>query len=59
MPVAFLPNLKQISLLQLDGKLTKDEFKECLNLAIKGCMQVYKLQREALMRKYFSTEVEV
>lgn len=59
MPVAFLPNLKQVSLLQLDGKLTKDEFKECLNLAIQGCMQVYKLQREALMRKYFSTEVEV
>jgi exosome complex component RRP41 len=39
----------------LDGKLTADEYRECLNLAISGCMQVYNMQREALMKKYFST----
>ncbi|MEM4323865.1 MAG: exosome complex exonuclease Rrp41, partial [Candidatus Nitrosocaldaceae archaeon] len=29
MPVAYLPNLKQISLMQLDGKLTAEEYEEC------------------------------
>ncbi|MFN4335978.1 MAG: exosome complex exonuclease Rrp41 [Candidatus Nitrosocaldus sp.] len=59
MPLAYLPNLKQVSLLQLDGKLTADEYRECLNLAISGCMQVYNIQREALMKKYFSTVKDV
>jgi exosome complex component RRP41 len=59
MPVAYLPNLKQISLLQLDGKLTLDEYRSCLDLAIRGCMSVYSLQRDALMRRYFASEVDV
>src|SRR6187455_1080547 len=59
MPVAFMPNLKQITLLQLDGKLNSEEFIACLNEGITGCMKVYEVQRSALMQKYFGNETEL
>ena len=54
LPYAFMPNLNQVTLLQMDGLFTFDEFKEALELAKVGGMKVYKLQREALLKKYFS-----
>jgi exosome complex component RRP41 len=59
MPVAYLPNMEQITLLQLDGKLSSSQFNECLNKAIDGCKLVYEIQKEALMKKYFGNETEV
>ncbi len=59
MPVAYLPNSDQITLLQLDGRLSTSQFKECLNKAIKGCKLVYEIQKEALMKKYFGNDLEV
>src|SRR6478735_6251992 len=59
MPVAFMPNHKQITLLQLDGKLNNEEFIACLNEGITGCMKVYEVQRSALMQKYFGNETEL
>jgi exosome complex component RRP41 len=53
MPIAYLPNLKRVSLMQLDGKLNNDEYVQCFEMALKGCMKVYEIQREALKRKYF------
>lgn len=57
MPVAYLPNLEQVTLLQLDGKLTTGQFSECLEKAISGCKLVYEIQKEALMKKYFGNEI--
>jgi exosome complex component RRP41 len=59
MPVAFMPNHKQITLLQLDGKLNSEEFIACLNEGITGCMKVHEVQRSALMQKYFGNETEL
>jgi exosome complex component RRP41 len=59
MPVAYLPNVEQITLLQLDGKLSSSQFNECLNKAIQGCKLVYDIQKEALMKKYFGNEMEL
>lgn len=59
MPVAYLPNLKKITLLQLDGILNKEEFNQCLDKALIGCNMVYEFQRKALMDKYFRNEMEV
>lgn len=53
MPVAYMPNLGKITLMQLDGILTPDEYKRCLETAIGGCKQVYEIQKKALMEKYF------
>ncbi len=54
LPFAFMPNLNQVTLLQLDGLFTFEEFKQALELAKVGGMKVYKVQREALLKKYFS-----
>ena len=53
MPVAYMPNLGKITLMQLDGMLTPTEYKKCLETAIGGCKQVYEIQKKALMEKYF------
>ncbi|GFN40365.1 MAG: exosome complex exonuclease Rrp41 [Thaumarchaeota archaeon] len=52
MPVALMPHLEKITLVQLDGMLTPDEYKKCLETAIIGCKQVYEIQRNALKAKY-------
>jgi len=59
MPVAYMPHLEQVTLLQLDGILTQDQFNECLDKAIGGCKMVYDIQRQALMEKYFGSEMEL
>ncbi|MEM3899025.1 MAG: exosome complex exonuclease Rrp41, partial [Candidatus Bathyarchaeia archaeon] len=58
-PVAYMPNLGVITLLQMDGTLTHEEFEKAVNLAIEGCKKIYTLQKEALKAKYVSVkEVE-
>jgi exosome complex component RRP41 len=59
MPVAYMPHLEQVTLLQLDGILNHEQFDECIDQAIKGCEIVYEIQRQALMQKYFGNETEL
>ncbi len=58
LPIAIAPRTEEILLMQMDGHLTYQEFEEAIELAIKGCKQIAKLQKEALMRKYESFEEE-
>jgi exosome complex component RRP41 len=51
-PVAYMPSFDAVSLLQMDGQLTTDEFQQAITLAIEGCKQIYALQKEALKAKY-------
>ncbi len=53
MPVGYMPNLEQVTLFQLDGVLTPDEYKKCLETAIIGCKQVYEIQKKAIKDKFF------
>jgi exosome complex component RRP41 len=57
-PVSLMPNLEAITLLQMDGMLTPEEFEEALSLAIGGCDRIYDLQKEALKAKYMAIEEE-
>ncbi|MEM0015541.1 MAG: exosome complex exonuclease Rrp41 [Saccharolobus sp.] len=52
MPVAIMPSLNQVTLLQLNGNMTPEEFKQGLDLAIKGINMIYNLEKEALKNKY-------
>ncbi|RLF32054.1 MAG: exosome complex exonuclease Rrp41 [Thermoplasmata archaeon] len=52
MPIAIAPRTEEILLMQMDGHMTYQEFEEALELALKGCREVSKLQKEALLRKY-------
>jgi exosome complex component RRP41 len=54
LPFAFMPNLNRVTLLQLDGLFSLDEFKQALGLAREGALRVYRMQREALLMKYFA-----
>lgn len=53
MPVGYMPNLDRVTLIQLDGVLTPDEYKECVATAIDGCKQVYEIQKKALTDRFF------
>ena len=53
MPVAYMPNLEKVTLLQLDGVLTPAEYKKCIETAINGCKIVYEVQKKALKDKFF------
>lgn len=59
MAFGILPNSKEIVLLQMDGEISKKEFDELVEMGIKGCMQVYELQKEALKLKYSGVESEI
>jgi len=52
MPVAYMPNQNAITLLQMDGMLTGEEFETVLNMGLEGCKQISQLQKEALKAKY-------
>jgi exosome complex component RRP41 len=54
MPVGYMPNLEKVTLIQLDGVLSSEEFKKCLDTAIVGCKKVYEIQKQALHEKYFA-----
>ncbi len=57
-PLALMPHLNAITLLQMDGSLTLDEFEQVVNLASEGCKQLYALQKEALKEKYVTAKEE-
>ena len=55
-PVALMSNSNAITLLQMDGILSYKEFEKTVNLALKGCMKIYALQKEALKAKYMNVK---
>jgi exosome complex component RRP41 len=58
-PVALMPALGDaITLLQMDGILSLEEFEQAVNMALNGCRQIYKLQKEALKAKYVPLKEE-
>lgn len=56
MPIGMAPRLGSIVLLQLNGRLSSEEFREALKLARKGINIIYELQKRALAKKFASAE---
>lgn len=52
LPVAINMHTGEIVLLQMDGHLSQDEFDTALAFAIKGCKELYELQKKALLDRY-------
>jgi len=59
LPLALMSNLNAITLLQMDGDLTVNEFEQVLNLAVKGCKEIYTVQKDALKAKYVAVKEAV
>ena len=51
-PVAYMPNLNAVTLLQMDGVLSSSELEKAVNMAMDGCKNIYAMQKEALKTKY-------
>ncbi len=58
MPVAAAPSLGLVTLLQLNGVLTYEEFGKALDLALKGIEEIYAIQKKVLKDKYLKVSVE-
>jgi exosome complex component RRP41 len=58
LPVAYYPKKKHVTLLQMDGITTKEEAKDIISLAVKGCEKIYNLQRQALKKKFSLENIE-
>jgi exosome complex component RRP41 len=52
MPIAVLPRTKEIVLLQMDGKIKKEEIIESFKLAEKAIEEIYLAQKQALKGKF-------
>ena len=58
-PIGYCPVLDELSLVQLDGVFTLEQFEECLKLSIKGATEIYDIQKKALQDKYAAIRAEV
>ncbi|OYT32117.1 MAG: exosome complex exonuclease Rrp41 [Thermofilum sp. ex4484_79] len=54
MPIAMMPSLGEITLLQADGIFTPSEVRAALDMAKMGIEKIYNVQKEALRKKYSS-----
>ncbi len=52
LPISIMPRTGEITLLQMDGDLTKEELKKLLAMNQKACQEIYKKQKAALKEKY-------
>ena len=57
LPVAITQD-GDITLIQMDGNLTQDEFKEAMEMVKVGCKQILDIQREALKNKFSQFDSE-
>ncbi len=56
LPVAFTPKSNAVTLIQMDGSLTEEEFNQALDMAIGACRKINEMQIEALKRKYVAVK---
>ncbi|MBI1935084.1 exosome complex exonuclease Rrp41 [Candidatus Woesearchaeota archaeon] len=55
-PIAMMPNSGKVTLLQMDGEVSKEDLMNLLEKAKKVCMDIYEVQRNALREKYHEVE---
>ena len=58
-PIAMQPSTGEVSLLQMDGVVSKEQLAEAISLAQDACKKINEVQREALYKKYADIEAEV
>lgn len=58
-PVAMQPSTGEISLLQMDGEITKEQLAEALGTVKDACMKINEVQKQALREKYEEIEKDI
>ncbi|MFH1511295.1 MAG: exosome complex exonuclease Rrp41 [Candidatus Woesearchaeota archaeon] len=51
-PIAVIPSTEEITLLQMDGIISKEDLKKALEAGIETCKKINEVQRKALKEKY-------
>jgi exosome complex component RRP41 len=51
-PIAYIPSTGGISLLQMDGEITKEHLLEGLEMSKEACMEIIEVQKKALKERY-------
>ncbi len=59
LPIAYYPVRNEITLLQMDGLTDKKEVKEIINMALKGCKEIYETQKAALRNRYEEVKEDI
>jgi len=54
--IAMMPTKGKITLLQMDGRVTKDEMFKLLDMGVDKCKQVYEMQKSAIKKSFKSHE---
>lgn len=52
LPVAIMPRTGEITLIQMDGNLSSEEFEKAMDLALEGCKKISEIQKNALKTRY-------
>lgn len=52
LPIAYMPREKKFTLLQMDGNIPKGDMENIIKLAVKGCEELYRHQKKALLEKW-------
>lgn len=55
-PMAIMPNHDKITLLQMDGLISKEQLKKAIEMGKKVCKEIYEIQKKALKDKYKTEE---
>jgi len=51
-PIAVLPRTGEISLLQMDGEISKEQLQKAIAMAKEASSKIYEVQKDALRAKY-------
>ncbi len=54
LPLAYILSMEKISLLQMDGSLTREEFEKAVYMAVENCKKIYEMQKTVLKQKYLT-----
>jgi len=52
LPIAIIPKTDEIVLMQMDGHMTREEIDKGVKMAVAACHELYKVQKDALKRRY-------
>ena len=52
LPMALVPRSGRLVLLQMEGHMTREELARALELGVRGCQQIYQVQKDALRSRY-------
>ncbi|OVE74563.1 exosome complex exonuclease Rrp41 [archaeon D22] len=51
-PMALIPSTEELTLLQMDGDVSREQLKEALEMGSDACKRIYEIQKQALKDKF-------